>query len=110
MSNVLRFTCKSILTLIILMIVTSGMRPYTTSAQVDAKKENTGFTGPPQEPSGVPANPIALSTNLIQDPGFEASYRSNQFWQQLPFDTICNAGDPVCFDTGAGYNSAFSWA
>jgi hypothetical protein len=113
MSNVLRFPNKYLLTFIILMMVTSVTGPSTVAAHADDETDSPVLTFPPPDPPAAPIKAAPLGTNLIRDPGFEASYKSTTGpWFQLAplLDTICSLGDPVCYVNGAGYHDGGGWA
>jgi len=109
MYYIVRFAHKSILAFILLMIAASGVGPYKVSAQVDTEAGMTSIIVPLQNQPEA-ENAVHVGPNLLRDPGFEASYRSNQYWTQLPFDTVCVYWDSACIDTGAGYHSGGAWA
>ena len=83
MSYFLRFTRKSISSIIILMMVTSGMGQSTVSA--------------------------LLVTNQIQDPGFEAP-RGSSPWVENGGLPLCNVQDASCSDPDTVPNSGSGWA
>ena len=113
MLNVLRFSYKSLLTFIIMMMVFSVSGPSTVSARADDETESIVLTFPPPDPPAAPVKAAPLGTNLIRDPGFEASYKSTTGpWFQLDplLETICIVGDAVCNVNGAGYHAGGGWA
>jgi hypothetical protein len=107
MSNILRFTHKSISIFILLMLVTSSIRPYSASAQVAAK----GNIAPSPNQTMV-ANAVPLGANVIQDSGLEESYGTGypgHPWGSQP-GTLCIYWDEYCNIPGVGYHSGGAWA
>ncbi len=107
MSAVLKFTQKSISIFILLMLVTSSIRPYSASAQVAAK--GNIVTSPIQT---MVTNAVPLGANVIQDSGLEESYGTGYPgypWGSQP-ETLCIYWDQYCNIPGVGYHSGGAWA
>jgi len=81
------------------MMVISGT--FSASAQANPEMGANRFAIRSQE-SAVRANLVPLGINLLQDPSFEASLFSMQYWQQ--FSTHWNT--PLFPADGGAWNGA----
>jgi hypothetical protein len=101
--------CFTILLLIGLLLPTSAalaQDPYPVAKRSPANGQRS-------ENQIAPLNTATVSGNLLQDPSFEASFRTEAYWQQFStnFDTpLCTKSD--CGDGGgtAGPRTGSVWA